>query len=264
MSRRLLNIINNANSNLPMNKKFLVDLMSAIERTEMKNRRKGSNWYKPSGLACMRSMYFVRTGAEKDSSPTEYQMIGMADTGTRRHEAIQEVLLNMKELGYDWEYVDVEKYIKNMQSRGYCQTVKVLGKRGVETHLFDDTLKTSFMCDGIIRKISTNEYFLFEFKNQTSFKWSGKECVDLAHHNQVICYCTSLFLDKAFVVYENRDNCALECPEVFEVTPDMKKYLVDRIMECEDYVEKLIAPPKTNDDKNCRWCNYKTICRKVG
>ena len=84
------------------------------------------------------------------------------------------------------------------------------------------------------------------------------------HHNQVICYCTALDLDKAFVTYENRDICTLEVPEVFEVTQDMKNWLVNYISECEGYVERLIAPPKTEDSINCRFCQYKNICRKVG
>lgn len=262
--RKLLNLIDNNNSNLPDNKKFLVDVMSAIERRDAINARKPSKYYKPSSFSCMRNMYFTRVGAETDPRNTEYTLIGMADTGTRRHEAIQETLLEMKELGYDWEYVDVEDYVKQKQQQGKCSTLQVTGKRGMETHLIDTALKVSFMCDGIIRKISTGEYFLFEFKNQTSFKYAGKECVDTAHTDQVTCYCTLLDLDKAFVLYENRDVCQLECPEVFEVTEKMKKEMViDKIMECESYVEKLKAPPKIEDTKACRWCSYKNMCRKA-
>lgn len=266
MSRRkLLNLIDNASNKLPDNKKFLNDVMTCIERSNQLAGYKPSKWYKPSSLHCMRSMYFVRTEAPVDTIATDYQSIGMADTGTRRHEAIQEALLKMKELGYDWEYVDVAKYVEEKQKQGKCKTLKVLGSAGAETHLFDSFLKISFRADGIIKKISTGEYFLFEFKNQTSFKYSGKECVDEAHIDQVVCYCTALDLDKAFVLYENRDLCQLECPEIFEVTDKMKQEIcVDKIMECEGYVERMIPPPKTEDTKNCRWCKYKTICQKVG
>lgn len=265
MSRRkLLNMINNTAKGLPANKKFLADVQSAIVRVNTNNRRKGSKWYKPSSLVCMRNMYFARVGAEQDITSEDYNGIGMADTGTRRHEAIQEVLLEMKDLGYDWEYVDVEQYIAKKQEQGKCKNIKVLGSAGAETHLMDLTLKTSFRCDGIIRRISTDEYFLFEFKNQVSFKANGKTKVDEAHHDQVTCYCTSLDLDKAFVLYENRDVCSLECPEIFEVTKEMKDNLISKIMECEGYVERLIAPPKHENDKPCKWCRYKGMCRKVG
>lgn len=266
MSRRkLITMMDNATKNLPANKKFLVDVMSAIERYSAQTSRKPSVWYKPSSFTCMRGMYFTRTSAPTDPQTTDYQSVGMADTGTRRHEAIQEVLLHIKELGYDWEYVDVETYVRKKQKFGKCKTLVIKGKDGAETKLFDTALKVSFRCDGIIRRISTDEYFLFEFKNQVSFKYADKVCVDEAHVDQVTCYCTLLDLDKAFVLYENRDTCTLECPEIFEVTDKMKQELcIDKIMTCEGYVERMIAPPMTDNKKNCRWCPYKTICRKVG
>lgn len=265
MSRRLLNLINSSKQDLPANKKFLKDLMSCIERCEQAERRKGSTYYKPSSLHCVRNMYFTRTDAPQDEGYTEYNSTGMSDTGTRRHEAIQEVLLKMQTFGYDWKYLDVAEYVKEKQKFGKCLTLQIKGKQGAETHLIDTALNLSFRCDGIIRRISTNENFLFEFKNVVSFKYNQLEdhCLE-QHHNQVICYCTALDLDKAFVTYENRDTCLLEVPEVFEVTPEMKKRLVNYISECDGYVERMIAPPMTTDTKNCRYCQYKTICRKIG
>ena len=265
LSRKLLNLINNNQPELPANKKFLADVMSCIERTEQEGRRKGSNYYKPSGLKCMRQMYFVRMGAEQDTTPSGYNSINMADTGTRRHEGIQEVLLAMQELGYDWKFVDVAEYIKKKQSFGKCLNIEIKGTHGAETHLIDKSLNTSFRCDGIMKRISTNEYYLLEFKNVISFKYAMiDEHILPEHLNQVICYCTSLDLDKAFVLYENRDNCELDVPEVLDVTQDMKNWLVGYISECESYVERMIAPPKCEENKTCRWCSYKQICKKIG
>lgn len=263
-TRRLLNLINNATKDLPANKKFLNDLMRGVERYNMQTSRKGSRYYKPSGLKCMRQMYFVRMGAEQDLTPSEYNSINMADTGTRRHEGIQEVLLAMQELGYDWKFVDVAEYVKEKQKFGKCLSLEIKGTQGAETHLIDKSLNTSFRCDGIMQRISTNEYYLLEFKNVISFKFAQVDNEPLAEHiKQVTCYCTSLDLDKAFVLYENRDNCELECP-IIEITRDMKNNLVSYIQECEGYVERMIAPPKCGDKKNCRWCSYKTICQKAG
>lgn len=263
MARRLLNLINNNSKNLEPNKKFLVDVMTAIERLDSAHRRRLSTYYKPSSLKCIRNMYFTRVGAETDVSNSQYSMIGMADTGTRRHEAIQDVLLQLKELGTDWEYVDVVKYVENKQKFGKCRNLVVKGTAGAETHLIDTALNLSFRCDGIIRRISTNDYYLFEMKNVTSFKYAKVEGAPLEeHYNQVICYCTALDLENVFVLYENRDFCTLECT-LFTVTEDMKEWLVSYIMECEGYVERLIAPPKTENIKTCRYCNYKTICKKV-
>ena len=57
MSRRLLNLINNNQPQLPANKKFLADVMSCIERMGQEGRRKGhaapiffSNWFSGKDL----------------------------------------------------------------------------------------------------------------------------------------------------------------------------------------------------------------------
>lgn len=264
--RNIAKLINAAVREQPVHKLFLTDLMVAIERKDQLQQRKPSKWYKPSAFVCMRQMYFMRTEAETDNSRSEYNGIGMADTGSRRHEAIQEALLQIKDLGFDWEYMDVEDYLKMKWAEGKCLNLEVKGKRGVETRLFDKVLKVSFMCDGIIKRISTGRYYLFEFKNQISFKYASKVDghIDEEHTHQVTIYCTELDLDAALVVYENRDTCELNCPELFIVTEEMKQGPIDKILECEGYVERLIPPPKYETTKPCRWCSYKTACQKAG
>lgn len=262
--RKLSKLIEQSVKAQPLNKAFLTDLMSAVEMKDQKYKRKPSQYYKPSSFVCLRQMYFIRVGEEIDNVRTEYTAIGMADTGTRRHEAIQEVLLEMDEMGYDWRYVDVEEYLKEKWAEQKCLTIKVKGKHGAETRLFDEALQISFMCDGIIQRKSTKQYYLFEFKNQVSFKFNGKEKVDDEHITQVACYCMSLELDQAFVVYENRDVCSLECPELFVVTEEMKAECSSKIFECDSYVERMIPPPSHPTNKPCRWCPYQTACRKAG
>jgi hypothetical protein len=221
----------------------------------------------------MRQMYYMVTGEKPDESTTDYASVGMADTGTRRHVAIQEAVAAMVELGYDWKYLDVEEYLREKWAHGKCLDVQVRGKRGVETALFHKTLNISFMCDGIVRHIPSGEDFLFEFKNQISFKYGhddkqpgavAKSHVDAAHEDQVCTYCMALDLNRALVLYENRDNCNLECPEVFEVTDEMKQTRVDKILECDSYVERQVPPPMHHDKKPCRWCQYQTACKKHG
>lgn len=263
-TRRLINAITTSRQGRPLNKVFLTDVMTAIEKYDRLNSHKPSEWYKPSSLNCLRQMYFMRTKTDVDEAVTEYNSIGMADTGTRRHVAIQTVLERMEDMGYDWRYIDVEKYINMKHNQGKCLSLNVVGKNGAETKLFDNIYKVMFLCDGIVQKISTGEYYLFEFKNQISFKANGKESVDKEHYNQVTAYCAELDLDKAFVLYENRDNCSLECPELFRVSQEMKDNFFNRLLECEGYVERLILPPKISDTKHCKWCKYKTACRKGG
>lgn len=271
--RKLGKLVTASAKKQPLNKAFLTDVMSAIEVLDSKGRRMSSKSYKPSSMVCMRQMYYMVTGEKPDDSRTDYASIGMADTGTRRHVAIQEAISAMAELGYEWRYLDVEEYVRQKQSVGKCLDIQIQGKRGVETKLFHKTLNISFMCDGIVRHIPSQEDFLFEFKNQISFKYGhddkepgavSKSHIDTQHEDQVCTYCMALDLDRALVLYENRDNCNLECPEVFEVTAEMKQARVDKILECDSYVERQIPPPMHEDTKPCRWCSYKTACKKHG
>ena len=271
--RKLGKLVTASVKKQPLNQAFLTDVMSAIEVLDHKGRRMPSRTYKPSSMVCMRQMYYMVTGEKPDESRTDYASVGMADTGTRRHVAIQEAISAMAELGYDWKYLDVEEYLREKWAHGKCLDVQVVGKRGVETQLRHKTLNISFMCDGIVRHISSGEDFLFEFKNQISFKYGhddkepgavAKSHVDSAHEDQVCTYCMALDLNRALVLYENRDNCNLECPEVFEVTDEMKQARVDKILECDSYVERQVPPPMHSDKKPCRWCQYATACKKHG
>ena len=262
--RKISRLINQSVMKQPLNKAFLTDVMSAIETRDQKYRRKPSQWYKPSSFVCLRQMYFMRTGEVPDVTRTEYNAVGMADTGTRRHVAIQEVLQEMESLGYDWKYLDVSEYLNRKWSEGKCLDIEIVGKVGAETKLFHKTLSISFMCDGILERLSTGQCYLFEFKNQVSFKFNGKERVDAEHIDQVSTYCMALDLDECFVLYENRDTCNLECPELLQITPEMKQRQVDKILECESYVERMVPPPVNETTKPCRRCQYQTACKKAG
>lgn len=264
MSRRnLINLIEHSKDDLPVQERFLKDVQSVIERIESKNARKPSKTYKPSSCVCLRQMYFMVTGADTDVTKSDYTGIGMADTGTRRHVAIQDNLLQLKEMGYDWEYVDVEQYIAEKQSKGKCLDITVVGKAGAETRLRNNKLNMNFMCDGILRQLSTDKYYLFEFKNQVSFKFNGKQTVDTEHKPQAALYCLNLDIDDVLFLYESRDTCELNS-FLYHATEQDKQEQLNKIIECETYVENMIPPPKHINEKPCRWCRYKSMCRKVG
>lgn len=263
MTRRsLIGAIRESVVEKPINKQFLQDVMMAIEKKTLNNTHNSSQYYKPSSCVCMRQMYFMRVGEDVDMLPTEYNSISMADTGTRRHVAIQDVLESMLDLGFDWQYIDVADYVEMKKDEGKLKYIEVRGKVGAETKLVDTALHVSFMCDGILYNIKSKKYYLFEFKNQASFKYNGKVCVDADHVKQVTQYCLLLDLNEVLVLYENRDNCMLECPELLIVTDEMKEEQANRLITCEQYVENKVVPPKHSDTKACRWCKYKTACKK--
>lgn len=253
----------NVSDELPVNEAFLTSVTVAIEDRSVEERHAPSRFYSPSGLNCIRQMYFKRTGAMQDTIPDNYGDITMADTGTRRHEAIQQVLIWMTKHNSRFLYIDVAEYVKQKQARGHLNNLVVTGTYGAETQLLDKFRNIQFRVDGIIYDRNTHKFYLFEFKNQISFKAAGKKHVDLAHHNQVITYCALLGLDQALVVYENRDSGELYCPEVFQVDEYAKHRLMSRIDECEQFVKSSTCPSKPDNISaaECRWCRYKKACK---
>jgi CRISPR/Cas system-associated exonuclease Cas4 (RecB family) len=238
--------------------KFLGAVKIAICDRDVENRpRVGSKYYKPSSLGCERLMVFMRLGYPTDENKnTEYTNVGMADTGTRRHVAIQEVLewMNDKD-SFDWEYVSVADYVKEKR----LTHLTIVGQSGMETKLRDNNLNTSFMCDGILRQKSTGRELLFEFKNTASFSYRQVDGIKDEHRNQFKCYCTSLVLKEGIIMYENRDYCELQA---FHVVVDdwEKKELADMFARVEKHAKRGTIPPKPKP-VNCRYCDYTQVCK---
>ena len=254
-------------SSLPIEQVFLASVKIAIEE-QNKKRKPPSKFYSPSAMNCMRQMYYKRIGVIPDEEDTPYSNVSMADTGTRRHEAIQEALEFMtKDSQSRFCYVDVSEYVKRKQSHGKCLDLVILGKQGAETMLLHKRLGINFRCDGIIVDKQEKKFYLFEFKNQISFKASGKQTVDKQHLSQVITYCALLDLNDAFVVYENRDTCELYCPQTLHVSEYDKQTLIGRVNQCESFVvNKQVPTPDYNivSASDCNYCRYKSTCRKDG
>lgn len=255
-----------ANQSLPVNKIFEAALKTAIEDRDLECAKKPSKCYTPSGLNCIRNMYYKRTQTPMDKDPKSYGDIGGADTGTRRHEAIQEVLIWMTKHHNRFLYVDVETYVKKRQEQGRCLQLVIQDKFGAEVQLWDRDRDVKFRCDGIIYDRQEKQFYLFEFKNQISFKAAGKQSVDKAHYCQVVTYCAELDLDAALVTYENRDTLELYVPEIYKVSAYDKQCLMNKIDECEHLVKFATVPaiPDNLSPSDCRFCNYRKTCKADG
>ena len=256
---------NSDNSDMPANVLFLNELTSGIE-SKRASSKPPSIAYSPSGLNCIRAMYYKRRGNVPDKDNTVYSDIGMADTGTGRHEDIQNVLIWMTEHGSRFKYIDVARYVEEKQKRGKCLQLVVTGTFGAETALWDKDRDIRFRCDGIIYDKVTKIFYLFEFKNQISNNAAGKVAVDMKHHCQVDCYCAELDLRYALVTYENRDTCQLYVPEIYEATDYAKLSIMKKIDDCEYMAKHGIVPERPNNlsPSDCRWCRYKSYCRNDG
>lgn len=236
---------------------FLRDLKRSIELTDEQNTRKPSMSYKPSSMQCMRNMYYQRIGVEPDKGTANSCLIGICESGTDRHERVQNAVSRMKEHGIDCEYIDVEKFVRERN----LQDIAVVGKQGNETKLYNTTYNISFLCDGIIRY--RGHYYILEIKTESVYKWTNRTGVDPSHENQATAYSISLDLPEVIFLYINRDNCDMKA-YMFEVTELMRTVLKSTITDCEVCVQNKTVPNKPDDlpRKVCEYCNYKTQCRK--
>lgn len=248
---RLLNVTNETSPE----KSFLADLKRSIELTDEKYRKAGSRTYKPSGMKCLRAMYYGIKGTEPDKEDSNYCMVGICNSGTDIHVRIQTAISQMKSNGIDCEYVNVGDFVKSRN----LDYLDVKSQNGMETKLYHKELNMSFLCDGIIKY--NGHYYILELKTESLYKWGGRKDVNPEHHNQGIAYSLALGLPEVMFVYINRDNLDMKS-YIFKVTDDMKQGLANKIMTCNDFVEKDTVPPIPADfDKNlCRWCGYKKTC----
>lgn len=261
MGRSLKNIhklIADAVQELPPEESFLNDLTSSIERRDADNHYVPSQTYKPSSMNCIRNMYFQRVGAEATDGEASMELIGMGESGTDRHERIQQAVFNMKNYGIDCEYIDVAEYVEEHE----LSHLSIIKQQGFETKLYHKDLYMSFLCDGIIKY--KGEYYILEIKTETIYKWQGRKGVEPLHINQGTSYSTALEINKVLFLYECRDNCSKKA-YILDVTNEMKEDLiVSRIEDCEQYVKNLTVPPKPKEasPKFCQYCNYRSLCKR--
>lgn len=250
-------LIDAATHEEPVEKTFLRELQKSIEMTDDKNRRLPSQTYKPSSLGCIRNMYYQVTGQEPKSS-ANYVLIGICESGTDRHERIQNAVAQMKDNGFDCEYLDVGQYIIE---RGLDKDINIVSKQGNETKLFHKEFNMSFLCDGIIRY--KGHYYIIEFKTESIYKWSSRREVNPDHYNQAIAYSTALGIDNVLFVYINRDNTDMKA-YMYDVTPDMKEGLIQRIRACDEHIKKQEVPPLPDPlpKHSCQYCGYAYLCKE--
>lgn len=237
---------------------------------------KPSIYYKPSSLVCLRQMYFTRKGLDPEDDYKTASSIGILESGTDRHDRIQHILDAMKSLGMEFEYIDVETYVKEHN----LADIEIIEKKGMETKCFNKRYNMSFLTDGIIKYIPENKYFIFEFKTEISQKFQTREHEETIHQSQAACYALNFGIPDTLFVYEDRNFCNHKAFH-YHVTEEDKKFKVtDKIEKVEKYLQENKIPPKiTNKDidpnyvggqdrvtgpsaKICQYCRFKEECNK--
>lgn len=258
--KNVMRLIDVANNELSIEKQFLQDLITSIEKNAEAKSGKPSKTYKPSSMNCNRQMVYQVLGVEPDPGKTTYQLEGICESGTDRHIRIQQAIEKIKDiLNVDCVYIDVADFVNQRN----LTDLEIVAKSGMETKLYNKKYNMSFMCDGIIKYKS--KYFIFEFKTETADKFYRREDVDPNHYNQATAYSINFGIDNVLFVYENRNTLDKKA-YIRNVTNEMKEELIGKIEYCDSYVKQLKAPPKPEDvsKKACSYCAYRTICGKDG
>lgn len=257
---RICKLVDVASNDKSVADSFLADLSYAIRKyAENNSPETVSKSYKPSSLHCIRNMYYQLVGQTiQVNNAISSDFIGICESGTARHNDIQNAISHMKELGFDCEYVDVAEYVKEHS----LPNIEIIDKCGNETKLFNSQYNIRFLCDGIIKY--QGKYYILEIKTETSFKWNSRTDVDDSHKLQATAYSLSLGLNEVIFLYENRDLCSKKC-FTFKVTDDMRNELVAKINTCDNCVANNKVPNMPFIDynnKHCRYCSYIEQCKK--
>lgn len=258
MSRRtLFDLINNATKDeKDYASEFLTDLTYSIEKLDKLNEHESSQSVSPSSMKCIRSMVFKLMGKPKDKAKKPYTLINICESGSQRHEALQRTIYQMKDVGIDCEYVNVEDYIKENNIRLIVQKSSDFATGRYETHLYSLPYRASFLCDGVIKY--KGKYFILEIKTESSGKFMKQKDVMEEHKAQATAYSLLLGIPDVMFVYENRDVLNKKA-YIYTPTEQEKQVLEQKILKAIACNASNKIPDKPID-VDCRYCNYKEVC----
>lgn len=234
-------------------KEFLLSLTNYIEKSG--EERKPSASITPSSLKCIRQIVYKLLAMPVEEEKRSYNLKGITEVGTYRHEALQEYITQMP----SWEYVDVEKYVKEKGLE-----LRIGEKTDHELHLYDDKNRISYMCDGIIKN-NDGKYFILEIKTMVSMKFMMiKNEIPDEYKLQATCYSYLMQIPDVMFLFEDRD-LLIKKAMVFTPTQEEKNYIRDLIYRVNKFADENIIPEKPDvDRKVCQYCRYKKRCSSDG
>lgn len=252
--KSLAKMVHNAQTNSIANM-FVDDLIYTVEQSN-KTDYIPSLSFKPSGIGgCERGLYYELSGIKPDGTSEGYELVGICESGTDRHETLQNYVQNMQQNNVDCEWLDVGQYL---EEKGISDPV-VIEKKGNETKLYSRKYNMRFMCDGLIRY--KGELYILEIKTESTHKFSNHNEPWPSHIQQATCYAMNLQVPKVIFLYENRDNCSKK-GYIVTVTEKMiqrVETIINRVTQCVS--EGKVPPPEPS---KCTYCKYKNQCRIDG
>lgn len=238
---------------------FSYMLGEAIKQLSNDNSEYQAGVYRPSSLGgCLRSQYYQAEGARQDDvTEVDPQMVGMAESGTDRHERLQNVIQKMEGLGMAVEWIDPNDWAKNRAPKGTI----VVRQEGNEVRFRNTILNLHFKCDGIIKFLG--HYYILEIKTEVSFKFRGRISPDPKHIKQASAYSLGLGISNILFIYENRD-VLLKKAFVYKITEEQHGEVIHEIETIETYRTLKKIPPMSTIKRDCTYCNFKMLCKTEG
>lgn len=180
--------------------KYLLDsLEETIRRLSSEGDRKPSRSFKPSNLQCSRRAYYqLQAYSSDEGNERDPSLVGVTETGTDRHERLQNWLMKVHELDYDVEYIDILDFLEEHPN----DDIKFVKRIGAEVKLYNSNYNMSFMCDGIVK--IRGEYYILEIKTESTWKFKYRTDIAKEHIRQATAYYMNFGLPVIFL-YENRD-----------------------------------------------------------
>lgn len=211
----------------------------------------------PSAFRCMRYSWFRIRGVEPDQVDRPDRSLQFtADMGTACHEMIQKRL--SAKLGDDW--IDVESYMKDNVSYSYSVT-----RKGYECLIeMTEPYPVRFACDGIV--YMGGQLYLLEIKTSEFKSFSDLVEPKQQHIDQIKSYCALLGLDRALVLYVDRQYGGTKCFEI-EVTYSDKASVFKKMDTVLAAVDAHIAPdglPIGDPWCSSNMCPYYKKCKEWG
>lgn len=228
---------------------FLEDIINSLEKV---NSKIPNPTYKPSSIKCIRQMFFIKTRMPVEPIKTDYQLVGIQESGSDRHIRLQKLLIENSFC----DFIKVADYVKEA-NLGYL-TVRSFNE--YETHLIDNRYNLSFMVDGLVRY--KDKIYILEIKTEAGQKFYTHTNPYSEHINQVACYSISLGIEDVLFIYEDRDLLTKKVYR-YKVSRADKNLIINRIQKCNWFIEKHKIPPKPAEANNsfCQYCQYKKYCK---
>ena len=264
--KTLFSMIQSQVKGLSVEETFQLEYTQTVQK--MNKPKRGSIFYKPSSMNCKRQMFYIARGKNPDDVLPSYSIVRICESGTDSHERIQGYVSKMRDNGFDCDWIDPKWYIENMkldylvvQDKAFCEAngLEYHGEKPFETKLYDKRYNLSFLCDGIIR--FHGKYYILEIKTEADWKNMNRTEADEKHRNQARCYSLSMGINDVIWIYESRNFCNVQVFHTHIEESD-KAEIVYAIEEVDQCLRELRLPPKTTEQRNCQYCDYRSLCSK--